>query len=404
MLFWSGIIGNVLDHYDSALYVFLAPFLASVFFPKQDFLSGLIMIYGLKSTSIIMRPLGAMFFGRLAIKYQIKNILAITLIGIAICTCLIGFLPTYDEVGILAPILLTLTRSLQGFFAAGEHTIAALFIIELDKSSNKGKSSSYYLCSTMAGSMLASLAATIISYSSNPYTYWRVAFIAGLITAIFGIIIRTIVAKNQHFKTSKNTVSINSYQLILKNKYKILKIMIISSFSFLTYTIPFVFLNNFVPLVSDIKTNELLAHNTGLMIINIILLPIFGNIVDKFDHAKWMALMSFLITITIIPFFYLLPNLSLIGVTIAKLWIVVIGVAFVAPLYALMFKLVNGEEKYLIAGLGYSIGTDLLGRNLPFICLILWQYSKVLWVPSLYLALISLATTLILIKESRKST
>ncbi|MGI4775758.1 MAG: hypothetical protein ACRYE9_02330, partial [Janthinobacterium lividum] len=210
---------------------------------------------------------------------------------------------------------------------------------------------------------------------------------------------RIIVVRDQGLEIKKSDSSPINYKLILKNRYKLLKIMVISSFSFLTYTIPFVFLNNFVPLISNVKTSELLAHNTILMLVNIILLPIFGNIVDRFNHAKWMALMSFLITVTIIPFFYLLPSLNLMGVTIAKLWIVVIGVAFVAPLYALLFKLAKGDEKYLVAGLGYSVGTDLLGRNLPFICLILWQYTEALWAPSLYLAFISLITTLVLISE-----
>lgn len=95
------------------------------------------MIYGLKSTSLITRPLGAIFFGRLVLKYQIKNILAITLSGVAVCTFLIGIIPTYADIGIYAPIILTIIRSLQGFFAAGEHSIAAFFIIQLNNDGNK---------------------------------------------------------------------------------------------------------------------------------------------------------------------------------------------------------------------------------------------------------------------------
>jgi len=403
LLFWSGIIGNVLDHYDSALYAFLAPFLAPIFFPDTDPVVALIMIYGLKSTSMITRPLGAMFFGKLAVKYQIKNILALTLSGVAICTFLIGIIPTYADIGVLAPIILTFIRSLQGFFAAGEHSIAAFFIIQLNKNENKqGRSSSYYLCSTMAGSLLASLAATIISFSSNPLFYWRFAFMLGLLTAIVGVLIRIIAMPSGDLKLSSNPILEKSLNLIGNNKYKLFKIIIICSFSFLTYSLPFIFLNNFIPLVSNVKTSALLAHNTVLMAVNLLLLPVFGAVIDRFDHARWMATLAFLLAITIIPIFYLLPHLSIMQISIAKLWIVVLGVAFVTPLYALLFKMIKGEEKYLVTGLGYSIGTDILGRNLPVICFALWHSTSKLWAPALYIAFVSLITFVVLLKTDRK--
>ena len=361
------------------------------------------MIYGLKSTSMITRPLGAMFFGSLVLKYQVRNILALTLSGVAVCTFLIGVIPTYENIGIYAPIILTLVRSLQGFFAAGEHSIAAFFIIQLNNSEKKrGRSSSYYLCSTMAGSLLASLAATIISYTSNPLHYWRFAFMIGLLTAITGILIRVIAMPATDLKLVASLPTQKTIKLIGGHKYKLFKIIIISSFSFLTYSLPFIFLNNFIPLISDVKTNILLAHNTMLMVVNLVLLPVFGTIADRFDHGKWMASLAFSLALTIIPIFYLLPHLTVMEISIAKLWIVVLGVAFVAPLYTLLFRMIKGEEKYLVTGLGYSIGTDLLGRNLPVIYFSLWYWTNQLWAPSLYIAFISFITFAVLFKTEAK--
>lgn len=385
------------------MYAFLAPFLAPIFFPDSDPVVALIMIYGLKSTSLITRPLGAMFFGSLVMKYQIKNVLAITLSGVAVCTFLIGVIPTYADIGIFAPVILTIIRSLQGFFAAGEHSIAAFFIIQLNKAETKrGKSSSYYLCSTMAGSLLASLAATIISYTSNPAVYWRFAFMLGLMTATAGILIRLTAMPTIDSSLIINSVSPQkTLNLIGNNKCKLFIIIIICSFSFLTYSLPFIFLNNFIPLISSVKTCDLLAHNTALMALNLILLPVFGAIIDRFDHRTWMASIALLLSTTIIPIFYLLPHLTLLEITMAKLWIVVLGVAFVTPLYALLFKMIKGEEKYLVTGLGYSIGTDLIGRNLPVICFALWYSTNELWVPSLYIAFVSLVTFIVLIWQEK---
>lgn len=400
LLFWSTIIGNILDHYDSALYAFLAPFLAPIFFPDSNPVVGLILVYGLKSSAMLTRPLGAAFFGYLAIKHSIKNILALTLIGVAICTFFIGIIPTYNDIGILAPILLAVIRAVQGFFAAGEHGIAALFMLDLNNDNKKhGKSSSYYLCSTMAGSLLASLAATLVSLAPNPELYWRFAFIFGLLTAIIGIYIRLIVKYDTNNSIKKEKENQTTVKLLSTNKSKLFKIIIISSFSFLTYSLPFIFFNGFIPLISEVKKSDLLIHNTILMAIDIALLPIIGLIIDRFNFAKWMGTMSFLLTISIIPIFYSLPHLSVLGVTFVKLWIIVLGVAFVCPLYALLFKMLQGQGKYLVTGFGYSIGTDLIGKNIPAICLALWYSYDNLLAPSLYIAAICALTTLVLISE-----
>lgn len=382
--------------------MFLAPFIAPVFFPDSSSTVALIKFYGLKSTSFIVRPLGAIFFGHLARIIAIKNVLAITLLGVAICTFLIGIIPTYQDIGILAPLLLIIIRALQGFFAAGEHNIAAFLIIQLKSARTRGKSSGYYLCSTIAGSILASVAASIVSNTTNPQFYWRYAFILGLITAFAGIILRLVMITDSNLQYIQHECSDSIRQKT--NKFKIFKIIIFSSFSYITYSIPFIFLNNFIPVVSNIKFKELLTHNTVLIIVNAALIPILGIIIDRFNHARWMSLMSFLIMITIIPIFYLLPHLTLFQTTLVKLWIVIIGVAFATPLYALLFKMIQGKDKYLITGFGYSIGTDIIGRNLTVICLALWHYSSQLWVPASYIALISLLTTILLLRENISKT
>lgn len=402
-VFWSVIVGNVLDHYDSALYAFLAPFLAPIFFPESDPLVALIMIYGLKSLSMITRPFGSILFGHLALRYPTKTLLVITLTGVAICTLLIGIIPGYETIGILAPISLAVIRAIQGIFAAGEHNIAALFILEHVKNKKKHSiASSYYLCSTMSGTMLASLAATIVSQTTDPTYYWRIAFIIGIFTCLVGIYLRIKTDYNE--KLTTKIIPKSSFKLILENKLTLIKIIPISSFTFVTYIVPFIFLNNFIPLFGKITTSELLVHNTILLVVDIIMLPIFGFIAAKFDIAKWMATMSCLLAVSIIPSFYILPSLSIIGVTMVKMWIITLGIAFVAPLNALLFRMIPGREKYLVTGFGYAIGTELLGRSTTPICLGLWYFTDNVMAPAAYIAFVAICATFALLCEINNST
>ena len=402
IIFWSGIIGNSLDHYDSALYAFLAPFMAIIFFPETDPLVALILIYGIKSIGLFSRPLGAIIFGRMAMRYSVKILLIITLAGVSISTFIIGFIPGYSKIGILAPLLLVFARNIQGIFAAGEHNIAALFVLEqINDSEKHAKASSYYLCSTMAGTLLASLAATIVSKSSDPHFYWRIAFILGIITGICGIILRMSSKIELKELEINNNHEINTITILSENKWKILKLIPITSFTFVTYTVPFIFLNNFIPLFTNIKTPDLLVHNTILLVIDIMIIPIAGYLADKFNVAGWMAIMSSLLALTAMPLFALLPHLSIMGITLVKIWIIVIGVSFVAPLNALIFKMLKGREKYMINGLGYAIGTELLGRSTTPICLSLWYFTETLAAPAAYIAFVSACATLAILSETQ---
>lgn len=402
VVFWSGIVGNSLDHYDSALYAFLAPFIAPIFFPESDPVVALILTYGIKSFGMFTRPAGALVFGNLARTQSVKKLLTITLIGVSLCTVCIGMIPGYKEIGIAAPCVLALLRAAQGFFAAGEHNIASLFILEqIPEVKKHGRASSYYLLSTMTGTLLASLAAWLTSISDAPELYWRIAFILGILTGIVGLFLRL----NMH--TDNISVSsvkkMGSLKVLSINKWKVLKIIPISSFTYITYAIPFIFLNNVAPTISNVNIEDLLKYSTILVIINNALIPIFGAVLVKYDVTKWMASLSAIFTISIIPLFAALPYFGLLGITIVKLWVIIIGVAFVTPLNAFLYKLSPGKEKYLVSGFGYAIGTELLGRNTTAICLFLWHWSNNLVVSAIYVALIAFLATICLVSEISSS-
>ena len=145
----SILIGNTLDHFDTSLFGFLAPIMAPVFFPAQDYIVQLILTYGILVTSIITRPLGAIIFGIAARKHGPVVSLSYSLIGVAITTFAIGCIPSFNNIGIAAPILLTIIRMVRGVFSSGEITVAKLYIMENKPQVLALKASSLYQTSTV---------------------------------------------------------------------------------------------------------------------------------------------------------------------------------------------------------------------------------------------------------------
>ena len=112
----AGTVGNTLEWYDFAVYGYLAPILAQQFFPSDDPTVSLISTFGVFAAGFLMRPIGSLLLGHIADKTGRSRALLLSVALMAIPTTLIAFLPTYDQIGIAAPVLLTLLRLLQGLW------------------------------------------------------------------------------------------------------------------------------------------------------------------------------------------------------------------------------------------------------------------------------------------------
>ncbi|MBP6219013.1 MAG: MFS transporter [Oligoflexales bacterium] len=400
----SSFMGNALDHYDTALYGLLAPIIAPLIFQDTDPVSRLILTYGLMSTAFITRPLGSWLFGKIAYTYDARKIFAFTLLGIAFTTVGMGLLPSHSMVGSLAPILLASLRLLQGFFAAGESTIAPLLVLQHTDPKRFGFSGSVYQSSIVLGILLASALSSVI-YSLPDYEHlWRLPFLLGSLTAIVGWFIRF------HFCTfdkaeifNKEGTSFSVWSWIKKDKMKFIRIILASSFTYMTYSVPFVFFNVFVPLVSSVSSSEMLAINTGLLALDMVLVPIFGLFADRYKASHVMFTSALLLASLLIPFFIYLPSASLLGVSLIRISIVILGLIFLAPLQGWFYQQYGGDEKYALIGLGYAIGSELFGRSLPAVCLWIWKSSGWVAAPAIYLSLLSLLTTLVLLPSLRRN-
>ncbi|MBS0627296.1 MAG: MFS transporter, partial [Verrucomicrobia bacterium] len=182
----ASLIGHLLENYDRALFGLLAPFIAPIFFPEKDPFTALILTYAILPLSLLSKPLGSVFFGWIGDRIGRKKALFYSLIGMAFVTISIGLLPGYSKIGALAPISLALARMLQSFFAAGESTGGALFLLEHTQKTQRSLFSSLYDIFGVGGVIIASAAITLMSARNSIEESWRFLFLAGGLTALLG--------------------------------------------------------------------------------------------------------------------------------------------------------------------------------------------------------------------------
>ena len=191
---YAATIGNVMEWYDFGVFGFLAGSLALNFFPKDDPRTSLLNTFLIFGVGLIFRPLGGIVIGRMGDRRGRKPALVLTILLMAVGTVIIGVLPTYSSIGVMAPILLLGARLLQGFSTGGEWGGATAFMAEWSVEGKRGFYTSFQQMSVAGGSLLgvglaAALTSMIGSEAINDWG-WRVPFLLGGLFGPIGLWLR----------------------------------------------------------------------------------------------------------------------------------------------------------------------------------------------------------------------
>jgi MFS transporter, MHS family, proline/betaine transporter len=134
----AGVIGNVLEWYDFAIYGYFAAAIGRQFFPHEDPVAQLLSAFGVFALGYLMRPIGGALFGHIGDQFGRRAALTLSVAAMAIPTFLIGLLPGYATLGLWAPVALTLLRMTQGFSVGGEFTSSVVFLVERAPEGRRG--------------------------------------------------------------------------------------------------------------------------------------------------------------------------------------------------------------------------------------------------------------------------
>jgi proline/betaine transport protein TphA len=199
----AGLYGNALEWYDFLLYASFAPLFADIFFPSENPFSSLIATFSVFAVGFLMRPIGGALLGHYADHAGRRKALIVSVTVMSISTGCIAFLPVFNSIGILAPILFTLLRLLQGLAVGGELPSSAIFLIEHMVGHRRGLAGSLVISTAFlgifAGSFTVSLLSAIYPYEYLSQTGWRFAYLLGGILGLLGIYLRIRSAESPTF-------------------------------------------------------------------------------------------------------------------------------------------------------------------------------------------------------------
>lgn len=381
------------DHFASSLYLFLAPVFAESFMPNYDPYVQLMLAYSFLASSIFTHPAGAYIFGRIASKMGPIRSLSHTLLGIAIINILTAILPSYKVIGAYSTFLLIFLRTIGGIFSAGESTIAKIYIMENKEDKISFRASYMYPFSSSVGTVCSSILCIFF------YEHFRMLF---LLSGIFSLILWLLRQNNNNKLTYEELEETNTFKLLKKNALSVAKITIITIASYTTWYVPFVLVHSILEPAEEVPFREWMESNAIFLIIDLFLIYIIGRIVEFLNYKIVMAISAFLLTLSFAFIFPNINNFEMLGISMFKMLIIILGVTFLCPHHYYFRSLFdNTKYRYLLIGISISLGAALLGRAMPFICFLILSMSKSITYVGYFLASLTLSSLLVILIPDR---
>ena len=298
----AGIIGNAIEWYDFALYGHFSVIIGHTFFPKEE--PGLATLAALAvfSVSFFMRPLGALIFSHIGDRYGRKRALSLSMLGMAIPTAGIGLLPSYQDIGLSATLILIGLRLFQGVSLGGEMGGAVTYVMEHTPNKHIGLASSLIQASTclglLAGTSLSSLISFLLTDSQFQSWGWRAPFLIGLIAAWIGLKIRKSMPESALYETAKaeNRLLDNPVRIIIQQHLgKVFTGLIILVPMTFCFFFAFVFFNTFMMSNLGFPASRALMITSAGILVSLITTVLSGWLADRVGYKRILLIGALLL-------------------------------------------------------------------------------------------------------------
>ncbi len=361
-------VGNALEWYDITVYGYFAAYISKAFFPNSDPTLSILLTFGTFGLSYFIRPIGGVILGAYADRHGRKASLMISIVLMTLGTLAIAFMPTYETIGILAPIAVLAARLLQGFSAGGEFGSSTAFLVE-HAPDRRGFIASWQFASQGLSTLIASAFGIGLTSWMAPAEMqswgWRIPFLFGILVGPVGIYIRNHLKDATAPPAQKQSSPVGEVFLHHKRRV-ILSIGALAISTAVNYLI--IYMPTYAVKTLNLSPTVGFAATFSAGIVLTFLTPIAGMISDKIGRTTHMIAVNLVLLFSIYPAFLLLtkhPTPAVI--VIAVLWLSTLKSLYYGPLAALMSELLPAATRATGLGLGYNIGVTLFGGMGPVI-------------------------------------
>jgi metabolite-proton symporter len=368
------VVGTTIEWYDFFLYGTAAALIfPNLFFPGASAFAGILAAFGTQFVGFVARPVGAAIFGHFGDKVGRKATLIATLMLMGVGTVLIGLLPGYAAIGVLAPILLILLRVLQGIGVGGEWGGSILISMEWGSRGRRGFAASWPQLGVAFGLLLATLAIRLMIGVTSPAEFdswgWRIPFLASVVLIGIGLLVRLNVLESPTFDKIKKDGPVKRPVAEAIRRYW--REILIIAFLRMAEQAPFYLFVTFVLAYGTAQLgfsqSNLLDYTLVATAFSLVTIPFFGWLSDRLGRRRVYGAGIIVTGLFAFPYYAMLDTKSA-GLVLAAIVIsLVCHDMQYGPQAALIAESFEPEVRYSAAGLGYQLASVVAGGPAPLI-------------------------------------
>lgn len=383
----AGLVGNMLEWYDFGLYGLLAPLLAARFFPGHAPIAALLSVYGGFAAGFAMRPIGAVFLGRIGDRIGRRHLLLLSIVLMGAATVAMGLLPTFAAVGLWAPVALIAARLLQGFSVGGEFVGSVTYLVETASPQRRGLAGSVANLGSTAGMLLAAAASALaMGWDHSHAAAWRFPFLFGGVLAVAGIYLR------RHLPESKAEARLDPAAAApLRQAWReaprllLATVLLTSGYGIVNY-VSMVFLPTYAHQFAHVPGGTALRINTAGQALALVLVPLAGWASDRFVRRRTLLASAFACEAALAWYAFAWVGRD----AVAGLWVAQLALAGLLAVVmgtgpALLAEQFAPAYRVSAHAVAFNIGIGIAGGTAPLVALALIRWTANPMAPAFYL-------------------
>lgn len=393
----AGLIGNVLEWFDFAVYGYFASNIGHQFFPKSDPAAQIFLAYATFALGFFARPVGSIVLGRVGDRIGRKALLTLSIALMGGATLVLGLLPTYEQVGILAPILLLLMRVLQGISLGGEFTGSMVYTTEAASPLLRGLVSSSTAAGTTLGFILGSGTAYLINHTMTPDEVnawgWRIPFVGSIVFMLVGYLLRREIKETEEgLKAIRTRPPL--WPSLIADALPILQTFGIVAMTNAAYYLTFTFAVErrkvLAQQTGDIAADQFLLVNTSVLFVVLFAKPLGGWLSDITGRRRLMMGLTVATMALILPALHLMMAGTLTSFFWGQVMLAVpLGMALGLQ-GAMVVEVFPLRMRVTSMSVAYSVTLALAGGTAPMVATWLMDTLKQPLAPAYYVFLYGL--------------
>ena len=370
----SAAIGGALELFDFASYLFLSPIIAQIFFSKEKGYVAFLATLAAFAAGYLARPIGGILYGHFGDKIGRMRTLAWSIFLMAVPTLLIGLMPTYASIGLMAPTLLVVLRFIQGLAIGGDFPGAICFIGEHTEAQRRGAATVWLIFginmgAAMGSAVVAGLNALLAPEAMLSYG-WRIPFFIGALLAVVGVYIRRRTLETPEFQALCQAGKIQRWPLkalLLSHKREIAAGFAATALAATVTSVLSLFMSSYMLHYVGIPASTALWLNAAAISAFSVICLLLGPAIDRFNPLRVMRAGTFALLLLAYPIYALISTASLPRIVLGLALSAPILAAIMGSLPSVLLRRFPTGVRYSGIGFTYNLGFSIFGGLSPLL-------------------------------------